>query len=198
MRHRPQAEAGTDIVWEEQRQSLDLAAWGGTLSPEGGGSSRRMRAEKQAQRMLQLWENKFSKVAGAVPAPIVLPTYHPRPPTPIHRLPRPLGKWPGRYGSSLGKTAVQASCLLQGINWHCHGMWGHLAPAQPTPIPFNFLLPGSFAFTFKGMLFLFFSVPCVRHWGHRDKQRSRAGPTQPEAALSITVSPGATHGPLRA
>lgn len=37
-------------------------------------------------------------------------------------------------------------------------------------------------------------MPCVRHWGHRDKQRSRAGPTQPEAALSITVSPGATHG----
>lgn len=29
MRHRPQAEAGTDMVWEEQRRSLDLAAWGG-------------------------------------------------------------------------------------------------------------------------------------------------------------------------
>ena len=32
MRHRPQAEAGTDMVWGEQRWSLGLAAWGGHLA----------------------------------------------------------------------------------------------------------------------------------------------------------------------
>lgn len=64
----------------------------------------------------------------------------------------------------VGETAVQASCLLQGISWHHHSMGGGgelrggtwLPGAVHPYIPFNFLLPGILTFMFKGMFLLIF------------------------------------------
>lgn len=74
MRHRPQAEAGTDMVWGEQRWSLGLAAWGGHLARREVGLHGEWGLSNKRRRCSAL-ENKFSKGAGAVPAPTVLPTY---------------------------------------------------------------------------------------------------------------------------
>lgn len=66
------------MVWEEQRRSSALAAWGGHLAQREAGLHGEWGLSNKPRGCPAL-ENKFSKGAGAVPAPTVLPTYRPRP-----------------------------------------------------------------------------------------------------------------------
>lgn len=92
---------------------------------------------------------------GLHPLPTVLPTYLPWNLWAARTSGQRAGWW---CSPNLGEIAVRASCLLQGINWHCHSIGG--APgssALPTPISFNFLLPGFLTFTSPGT-FVFISL----------------------------------------
>lgn len=139
-------------------------------------------------------ENKFSKGAGAVPAPTALPTYR-LPLRPIHGLPRPLGKRPGRVRVQLGRDSCAASC--RGLTGTAAVCGGHPAPGSAHPTPFNFLLPGPFAFIFTGMLFLFFQCPVLDIGGteiNRDPGQGLFSQRQLCPSLSLLVPP---MGPLR-
>lgn len=150
-----------DMAWEDQLQGLGLAGLGEV------GSSWPVRSKPREwfisrERVVQGCRGWISYPACCLPI-----STHPHPiPGVLCSLGKGLetsGRWQ-REGEacnpSSGETAVQASCLLQGINWHRTVCWGAPgSPALPTPAPFNSLLSGLHTLRLRGMFTLILQCP---------------------------------------